>query len=108
MREVAQRGWIAFSHNKRIRRIKEERDIAMGSGLALLFLIGKNYDDIRENLLVTLPKIVRFRNKNDPPFIANVMRPELQYKIGSRPGKVEMSLTLEQWQALRAEEQKDS
>ncbi len=97
---VARKGWIALSHNKKMRRVPFQRDIAMRSGLALFFLIGKGHDDLMRNLIATLPRIVWFREKHDPPFIANVTRPETKFPVGSRSGKVDMVLTEEQWRAL--------
>lgn len=98
--EVARQRWIALSHNKNIQRTKEERDAAMRGGLALFFLIGKRHDDLIRNLIVTVPRIIHFREKNNPPFIAKVHRPSAQFPVGSRPGRVEMSLTKAQWLAM--------
>jgi hypothetical protein len=83
-----------------MRRVAFQRDIAMRSGLALFFLIGKNHDDFMRNLIVTLPRIIGFREKHEPPFIAHITRPETKFPVGSRPGKVDMVLTKEQWLAL--------
>lgn len=96
---VAERGWVALSHNKKIRAIAAERDAAMRAGLALFFLIGKMpHPDLAKNLVATLPRIIRFREKHEPPFIARVHRPELKFPLGSRPGTVEMALTRAQWE----------
>jgi hypothetical protein len=97
---VAKKGWIALSHNKKMRRVAFQRDIAMRSGLALFFLIGKNHDDYMRNLIVTLPRVISFRESHDPPFIAHIVRPEPKFPVGSRPGRVDMVLTKEQWLAL--------
>jgi hypothetical protein len=70
----------------------------MHAGLALFFLIGNcGHDELVRNLIVTVPRIIRFREKNDPPFIAHVTRPESKYETGSRPGNVTMFLTKAQW-----------
>jgi len=100
---VAARGWIAFSHNKAIRRVEEERDAAMRAGLALFFLIGKKHEDYHLNLIVTMPAVIAFRERHDPPFIAKIHRPKTQFSIGSRPGRIEMDLTEEQWRAKLGE-----
>ena len=98
---VAQRGWLALSHNKKIRRVTIERDAAMRSGLALFFLIGKmSHRELATNLVATVPRIIEFREKHQPPFIARVSRPETKFAIGSRPGTVEMALTESQWLEL--------
>jgi hypothetical protein len=97
--EVARRGWIALSHNKNIRRVALQRDAAMRGGLALFFLMGRRLDDVERNLIPTVPRIIRFRERHEPPFIAHVRRPEPRFPLGSRPGTVEMMLTEEQWLA---------
>ena len=102
--EVASRGWIALSHNKAIRHVESERDAAMRAGLALFFVIGKRHEDYKKNLIVTMPLIVAFREKHQPPFIAKIHRPKTQFPVGSRPGRVEMDLTKEQWLAMIDEE----
>lgn len=101
MAEVAAHGWIALSHNKGIRHVPEERDKAMTAGLALFLLIGKNHDEYQRNLIVTLPRVVLFREKHKPPFIAKVHRPHQKFPVGSRPGTVEMWVTYDQWKAAR-------
>ena len=98
--EVARHGRIALSHNKAIQRTKSQRDIAMRSGLALFFLIGKRHQDYQLNLIATVPGIIHFREKNNAPFIAKVHRPPAEFPIGSRPGSVEMTLTEAQWRAM--------
>src|SRR5215211_2544954 len=68
---VAERGWLAVSHNVRQRYVPEERDMAMRSGLAILYLVGKaTHAELGDNLVRTLPKIIAFRDKHDPPFLA--------------------------------------
>ncbi len=104
MPAVASEGWIALSHNKRIGTIAIEKDVAMRAGLALFFLIGKmKHEDLASNLVVTIPRIIRFREKYDPPFIAKVHRPDAKFILGSRPGSVEMYLTESQWRASLAD-----
>lgn len=100
--DVAARGWIAISHNKQIRRVALQRDAAMRGGLALFMLVGKKHAEFQRNLIVTMPRIVAFRERNDPPFIAHVTRPDPKYPLGSRPGKVQMVLSLSQWKAMLA------
>jgi hypothetical protein len=95
--KVAEQGWIALSHNKKQRRVRLERDANMRAGGALFHLIGRQHDEIVRNLIVTVPKIIRFRESYEPPFMARVTRPEAQYAVGSRPGNVKMALTKAQW-----------
>lgn len=102
--EVAARGWIALSHNKGIRRVDKERDAAMRGGLALFFLIGKRHEDLVTNVVATADRIIRFREKHTPPFIAHVTRPPTKFAVGSRPGDVKMMLTKDQWKAMVSKE----
>lgn len=79
----------------------------MRGGLALFMLIGKKHDEFQRNLIVTMPRIVRFRERNEPPFIAHVTRPESKFPVGSRPGNVQMVLTVDQWRAIAERPQRD-
>ena len=98
---VAQHGWLALSHNKRIRHVAVERDAAMRSGVALFLVIGKMpHAELAKNLIATAPRIVEFRERHTPPFIARVFRPAPRLAIGSNPGTVEMALTESQWLEL--------
>jgi hypothetical protein len=88
---VAAHGWIALSRNRKQRYVPSERDVAMRSGLALFHLIRPGSHTALAPILVGLiPKIIAFRNKHEPPFIARVYR----------AGRVVMDLSLTQWQVL--------
>jgi hypothetical protein len=98
---VAAQGWLALTHDKKILRVKIERDAAMNSGLALFLLIGSMpHADLAKNLIATIPQILRFRVKHDPPFIARVHRCAAKFSVGTKPGIVEMALTKAQWLTL--------
>jgi hypothetical protein len=99
---VAAMGWIALSRNKRQRYVKSERDAAMNAGATVFYLIGTPHDEIVRNLIATVPKIIKFREKHQPPFMARVTRPEAKFPVGSHPGNVEMALSRDEWLALRA------
>jgi len=95
---VAQRSWLTLSHNKRIRHVAIERDAAMRSGVALFLLIGKMpHAELAKNLVATVPRIIEFRERHAPPFIARVFRPAPMFAVGSKPGAVEMALTESEW-----------
>jgi hypothetical protein len=86
---VAAQGWLALSRNRRQRYVTDERDVAMRSGLALFHLIRcGSHSDLAPTLVSLVPKILAFRERHDPPFIARV----------SRTGRVVMDLTLAEWQ----------
>lgn len=89
---VAAEGWLALSRNRKQRYVKDERDVAMRSGLALFHLIRcGSHTDLSPILVRLAPKIIAFREKHDPPFIARVYR----------AGRVSMDLSVEKWEALR-------
>jgi hypothetical protein len=74
--EVARRGWVAVTHNRRIRYTPNEVEAVFNSGLAMLVLIGRaNTSDLAANFARTLPRVERFLARHDPPFIAKVFRP---------------------------------
>jgi hypothetical protein len=95
--QVAAKGWIALTHNKKIRRVAIERDAHMRAGGALFMLIGAPHDQVVRNLVATMPTIVRFRELHEPPFIAHVTRPEAKFPVGTHPGNVRMFLSKADW-----------
>lgn len=72
----------------------------MRAGGRPFHLIGKNHAEITQNLIATIPRIIRFVERHPAPFIARIMRPEPKFAVGSRPGRIEMALTKGEWQFL--------
>ena len=99
---VASKGWLAISRNRGQQSVPLERDVAMRSGLALFHLIGPkaNHEELGDNLVRTVPRIIAFRDAHRPPFIARVYRPPSGTASG-RPGIVRMALSLDEWRTLR-------
>jgi hypothetical protein len=97
--EVGRRGWLALSRNKSIRYVRIERDAVMLSGVAFFIVLAKGLSgyQVAEMLAATIPAIIRFRERHAPPFIAKVHRPT----PGQSSGRVEMSLTLAEWEKSR-------
>jgi PIN like domain len=84
---VGARGWIALTHNRRIRYKPNERDAVMRHGVVLLVLVGDApFPELAHNFVVTLPRVRRCLARNRPPFIAKVYRPTPAR--GSRPRRV--------------------
>jgi hypothetical protein len=76
LEEVGKRGWIALTHDRRIRYKPNERDAVMRHGVAMLAIVGAApYPDLARAFLTTLPRIERFLRRHKPPFIAKVYRP---------------------------------
>jgi hypothetical protein len=95
---IGQRGWIALTHDKGQWLRSDERDAAMREGVALFIVVGKMPHEVIADLLVrTAHKIEAFRDRNSPPFIAKVYRPKVTTTHFTKPGRIEMILSAEQW-----------
>ena len=91
--EVGKRGWIALTHDRRIRYKPNERDAVIRHGVGLLVIIGAApFPDLARAFVVTLPRIEDFLGRHKPPFIAKVYRPspaDIKHH-GAPPGRVEL------------------
>jgi hypothetical protein len=73
---VAERGWIAVTHNKRIRYTPNELTAVFDSGLGLIALIGQATTlDLAHNFVRTHQRIELFVAEHQAPYIAKVYRP---------------------------------
>jgi hypothetical protein len=91
--EVGQRGWIALTHDSRIRYKPTERDAVMRHGVALLVIVGKTpFPALARSFVTTLPHIERFLDRYRPPFIAKVYRPSPSdaARRDVSPGRIEL------------------
>jgi hypothetical protein len=91
--EVGRRGWIALTHDGRIRYKPTERDAVMRHGVALLVIVGKApFPELARAFVTTLPRIERFLVSHAPPFIAKVYRPPPGDTTGNAasPGRIEL------------------
>jgi len=88
---VGERGWIALTHNLRIRYTPNERDAVMQHGVALLVIMGKApLSELAKSFMATLPRIERFLAGHKPPFIAKVYRPKpAEAARGATAGHIE-------------------
>ncbi len=76
LQSIGQRGWVAPTHNRRIRYQPNELDAVMRHKVALLVIVGDaSYPDLADAFAMTLPRIRRFLARNTPPFIGKVYRP---------------------------------
>ena len=74
--EVGRRGWIALTHDKRIRYKPNERDAVMRHRVGLLVIVGvAPFAELARAFVATLPSIEHFLDNHAPPFIAKVYRP---------------------------------
>jgi PIN like domain len=92
--EIANRRWVAITHDRRIRYKANERDAVMQAGIALLVVIGNApYPELASNFVRTIDRIERFLEAHEPPFIAKVYRPQSD----GVHGRVELWLSHEDW-----------
>jgi len=91
--EVGRRGWIALTHDKRIRYKPNERDAVMQHRVGLLVIVGTApFAELARAFVASLPSIEHFLESRAPPFIAKVYRPSPDQKAqrGDAPGRVEL------------------
>lgn len=88
---VGKKGWIAITHDRRIRYKPNELAAVVRHRVALLVVIGKApFPQLATHFVATVPKIVEFLSQNTAPFIAKVYRPSPSdlAKNASAPGNV--------------------
>lgn len=91
--EVGKRGWIALTHDRRIRYKPTERDAVMQHGVGLLVIVGAApFPELARAFVATVPRIERFLAGHRPPFIAKVYRPSPGEQTATRasPGRIEL------------------
>ncbi len=76
LEQIGGRGWIAVTHDSRIRYKPNELAAVMRHRVALLVVIGKApFPMLAAHFVATMPKIVEFLSRHTPPFIAKGYRP---------------------------------
>jgi len=76
LREIRGRGWIAVTHDGRIRYKPNELATVMQHGVALLVVVGHApYPELAQAFVATQPRILNFIERHEPPYIAKVYRP---------------------------------
>jgi hypothetical protein len=85
-------GWIALTHDRRIRYKPNERGAVMRHGVALLVIVGAaSFPDLAHAFVTTLPSVERFLARHKSPFIAKVYRPtQGEATHGATAGRVEL------------------
>ena len=93
LRLVGANGWIALSHNKRIRYERDELDDLMSYRVKAFFIIGKGpHPAFAAAVLRSFRKVLRLIEKNEEPFIA---------RIYQERDEVNLWVTHEQWKQGR-------
>jgi hypothetical protein len=73
---IGERGWIAVTHDRRIRYKPNELAAIVRHRVALLIVIGKvPLPLLAQSFVATAPRILDFIASHRPPFIAKVYRP---------------------------------
>ena len=91
--EVGMRGWIALTHDRRIRYKPNERDAVIRHGVALLVIVGNApFPELAHAFVATIPRIKQFLASHQPPFIAKVYRaaPDKGASRRTEPGRIEL------------------
>lgn len=92
-RKLGQRGWVAVTHDGRIRYKPNELAAVVQHRVALLVVIGHApYPQLARTFAATKDRIPVFLEQHDPPFIAKIYRPpanETALNPGA-PGRIEL------------------
>jgi hypothetical protein len=73
---VGAKGWIALTHNSRIRYTPNEKQAVISHRVRLLVIIGQApYAELARSFVATRLPINAFLEKHEAPFIAKVYRP---------------------------------
>jgi hypothetical protein len=76
LKDIGQRGWIAVTHDGRIRYKPNELAAVVHNRVALLVVIGQApYPQLAHAFVATQSRILHFLDQHKPPFIAKVYRP---------------------------------
>ena len=74
--EVSRRGWVAITHNKRIRYTPNELAAIIEHRVALLVVIGHPpMVNLARSFVAASTRIQQFVSRHQPPYIAKVYRP---------------------------------
>lgn len=92
--ETARRGWVAITHDRRIRYKPNELEAVAYHNVGLLVVIGAApHGDLARSFVVTAPRIISFIEVQQRPFIAKVYRGPASTPSRSSavlPGRVEL------------------
>lgn len=90
---VGANGWIAVTHDARIRYKPNEKKAVLTNDVRLLVVVGRApYPELARNFVATLDKINAFVESQPAPWIAKVYRPD-GGGVGEAPGSVSLWLT---------------
>lgn len=90
---VGKKGWIAISHDRRIRYKPNELEAVVRHRVALLVVIGKTpLPNLAQHFVTTVPRILDFLDAHPAPLIAKVYRPSPAdlLKHAGAPGSISL------------------
>lgn len=88
---VGEKGWVAITHDRRIRYKPNELAAVVRHRVPLLVVVGRApHAELASEFVGTFPRIEAFLESHDPPYIAKVHRPVEAEKRRNRPGRVEL------------------
>jgi len=90
---IGQKGWTAITHDGRIRYKPNELDAVIRNDVALLVVVGKaSFQELAQNFVATIPKIMELLKTHSPPLIAKIYRPSSKgiAKDSNSPGSAEL------------------
>ena len=91
LEEVGRRGWIAITHDQRIRYKPNELAAVMQHGVGLLVVIGHApYPQLAQAFVATRGKVLEFVAQHEAPWIAKVYRPSTSDTRPDAPGRIEL------------------
>lgn len=104
MPKVARRGWPIISPDIRISRDRLEVEAIMTSGAAVFCLAGGHLtgEEKARNFLRCLPQILSVLERTPRPFIAKVYQPNRDDPGDTSTRRVEVKLTLADWEKRRS------
>ena len=90
---IGKRGWIAVTHDGRIRYKPNELAAVMQNRVALLVVVGHApFPELARHFVATKSRILGFVERHEPPYIAKVYRPSPTDAVGDAmvPGRIEL------------------
>jgi hypothetical protein len=93
LREIGKKGWVAVTHDGRIRYKPNEKNAVVENSVSLLVIVGHApFPELATAFVATEPKIRDFVAANKPPYIAKVYRPSATAVAAdpSAPGRIEL------------------
>jgi hypothetical protein len=93
LEEIGKRGWIAITHDGRIRYKPNELAAVVKHRVGLLVVIGNApFPQLAHSFAATKTSILNFVTQHEPPYIAKVYRHSAAGAVGDMvlPGRVEV------------------